>query len=107
MIYGRTKRAAILIPTGLRLVFIFLFLYLYLLFDVLDIKHIAELLERSVCLMCENLLCKYLSYILHAMDKWIYLEIIISQLFRRKNRKMDFKSSIDRRKIIFPKQKGL
>ena len=26
--------------------------------DVLNIKHIAELLKCSVCLMCENLLCK-------------------------------------------------
>ena len=73
MIYGRTKRAAILIPTGLRLVFIFLFLYLYLLFDVLDIKHIAELLERSVCLMCENLLCKYLSKLNTFLIEAVYI----------------------------------
>ena len=29
MYYDRTKRAAILIPTGLQLVFIFLYLHLY------------------------------------------------------------------------------
>ena len=71
MIYGRTKRAAILIPTGLRLVFIFLYLNLF--FDVLNIKHIAELLKCSVCLMCENLLCKYLSKLNTFLIEAVYI----------------------------------
>ena len=73
MYYDRTKRAAILIPTGLRLVFIFLYLNLF--FDVLDIKHIAELLECSVCLMCENLLCKYLSKLNTFLIEAVYIPV--------------------------------
>ena len=42
-------------------------------FDVLNIKHIAELLKCSVCLMCENLLCKYLSKLNTFLIEAVYI----------------------------------
>lgn len=41
--------------------------------DVLNIKHIAELLKCSVCLMCENLLCKNLSKLNTFLIEAVYI----------------------------------
>ena len=41
--------------------------------DVLNIKHIAELLKCSVCLMCENLLCKQLSKLNTFLVEAVYI----------------------------------
>ena len=41
--------------------------------DVLNIKHIAELLKCSVCLMCKNPLCKQLSKLNTFLVEAVYI----------------------------------